>query len=1328
MKNDSKLRVNAFLMILINLIYIILSEKLNNNKRNLNNRYNIKIKISNDNYIDDNDDFDDIDVIEDVDIISLGCLFYFNEVPDFVYLNGYRIYLDNKCLKIVNNNLENENTLIIEWNSKIKDISHFFYFARKNVLEIDFSEFDASKITSMSQLFFGCTKLKSIQFGKIDTSSLIYMDYMFYGCKSLYSIDLSNFNTKNVEKMNDMFNGCSSLTSLDLTNFDTSNVFSMDYMFYGCSSLTSLNISNFNTSQLYTMYNFFYGLESIKELELSSLDTSEVIFMDFFLGECKSLTSIRINLTLTNAYSLKGFFCNCSSLMSIEFSQFDTSSVVDMSYMFYGLKSFTSLDLSTFNTSNVQYMQYMFAESSSLISINFTGFDISKTFYMDFMFYRCFSLVSLDLSSFNFNQVDMNDFFHHCHSLTSIKFSSHYLLPNSVENMFKDCFSLLSIDFSSFDFGIIENMQSFFSGCTKLTSIDLSSFDTFSVDNMKYMFYGCSSLTEIDIEWITPSVLDINSMFYDCFSLISLDLAMFDTSFVTNMKGLFYNCAKLTSIDLNHFKTNEVTDMQSMFYGCESLKSLNISSFVTSNVINMKSMFYNCKKLTSLDLSNFNTENVTNMESMFSGCTNLIYINFYNFNDKSLEVVKKFFLGIRDNVLICMKKELNKTKINLELSRLKCPIINCSNNWEIYIKKIIYSNNICIDDCGTYDKYEYNYFCYDECPEGTHSSNNNKFLCEKNVEKCIKKYPFLWTENNTCADRCSSKDFFNQKCTLNDNSIENKLIIINRIKKDIENGIMDGLISKYFTKNKDIIIKNNETIYQISSTWNQNNKQYNNISSIKLDQCENILKEQYSISTDESLIIFKIEEDIKELLIPLIEYEIFNLKTKEKLDLNYCKNENVYIEIYIPASINENIIFKYDPKNSYYNDICNTFTTEYGTDMTIYDRKLEYNNNNLFLCPANCEYINYNADNKKVLCQCKPQNGISLDKNKMINHFKIFNYTTNLNVLKCFEFFSKKGLMKNIANYIISLIILLNIILGIYFYLKEYNIFIKEIFDVADFAKKTNELNLKKNNNKTNNSFSTKKEKDNINDINIDNKTVKEKDNMEMSEQIYYNDYEINILSFEKALEIDKRTYCEFYLSLIKTYHIVLFTFCSNKDFNPRIIKLCLFFFIIALYMFIITLFFNDALMHQIYSNKGKFNFNIILPPIIYSIIICKIIIIIIKYLSMTQRNILEIQYENDPNILNFKIFNVTKCIKKKFICFFIFNYILLFFFWYYLSCFCFVYNNTQLYLLKAVIITYAISLIYPFIISLLPGLFRIPALKSPGKCYYQASKLFHFL
>ena len=88
-----------------------------------------------------------------------------------------------------------------------------------------------------------------------------------------------------------------------------------------------------------------------------------------------------------------------------------------------------------------------------------------------------------------------------------------------------------------------------------------------------------------------------------------------------------------------------------------------------------------------------------------------------------------------------------------------------------------------------------------------------------------------------------------------------------------------------------------------------------------------------------------------------------------------------------------------------------------------------------------------------------------------------------------------------------------------------------------------------------------------------------------------YNDLELNSLSYEEALQIDNRTYFEYYNSLLRMNHLFIFTFITNKDYNSRIIKILLFFFFFSVFFTINALFFNDNTMHKIYEDKGEFNF-----------------------------------------------------------------------------------------------------------------------------------------
>ena len=91
----------------------------------------------------------------------------------------------------------------------------------------------------------------------------------------------------------------------------------------------------------------------------------------------------------------------------------------------------------------------------------------------------------------------------------------------------------------------------------------------------------------------------------------------------------------------------------------------------------------------------------------------------------------------------------------------------------------------------------------------------------------------------------------------------------------------------------------------------------------------------------------------------------------------------------------------------------------------------------------------------------------------------------------------------------------------------------------------------------------------------------------------------------------------------------------------------------------------------------------------------------------------------------------LIKKLKIKFVFYFIFGYIILIFFWYYISMFNAVYKNTQYLLLKDTLMGFALSLASPFVIYLLPGIFRIPALGNPQKnrkCLYNFSKVFTIL
>ena len=232
-----------------------------------------------------------------------------------------------------------------------------------------------------------------------------------------------------------------------------------------------------------------------------------------------------------------------------------------------------------------------------------------------------------------------------------------------------------------------------------------------------------------------------------------------------------------------------------------------------------------------------------------------------------------------------------------------------------------------------------------------------------------------------------------------------------------------------------------------------------------------------------------------------------------------------------------------------------------------------------------------------------------------------------------------------------------------------------------------------------------------------------DKEKEENENEIYYmNDYELNSLSYDFALKYETRTYWEYYISLIKTKELLVFTFYTNTDYNSRMLKIILFLLSFSLFYTVNALFFNDSTMHQIYEDEGAFNFIYQIPQILYSTIISTVIKVIISFLSLTEKALVKIKSQKNKKLALENLDKVLKCIAKKTIIFFSISFLLIIIFWYYLACFCAVYKNTQVYLIKDTLISFLTSLLYPFVINLFPGIFRIPAIQKKNKCLFFVS------
>ena len=307
------------------------------------------------------------------------------------------------------------------------------------------------------------------------------------------------------------------------------------------------------------------------------------------------------------------------------------------------------------------------------------------------------------------------------------------------------------------------------------------------------------------------------------------------------------------------------------------------------------------------------------------------------------------------------------------------------------------------------------------------------------------------------------------------------------------NGDMDELLENITKNNKDFIQKDEEnTTFQITTTDNQKNYKNNNISRINFGTCEDKLKKIYNINETLPLIIFKIDYYSSDLLIPIIGYEVYHPINKSKLDLSYC--EDILVELNIPVSIDENNLFKYNPESDYYNDNCLAFTSDRGTDIILKDRQQEFKDNNLSLCEKKCDYLGYNKSKKQSICNCTIKNKIDLISEVINNPDKLpDNFNTsdsissnaNIIIMKCAKtLFTKDGLKNNISSYILMFIIMF-FLFSITFFIKcGYHFLLNEIEQIVKNKNKKeknkNNNNKNKITNRTNTNQSNKKNKKKI--------------------------------------------------------------------------------------------------------------------------------------------------------------------------------------------------------------------------------------------------------
>jgi hypothetical protein len=466
------------------------------------------------------------------------------------------------------------------------------------------------------------------------------------------------------------------------------------------------------------------------------------------------------------------------------------------------------------------------------------------------------------------------------------------------------------------------------------------------------------------------------------------------------------------------------------------------------------------------------------------------------------------------------------------------------------------------------------------------------------------------------------------------------------------------------------------------------------------------------------------------------------------------------------ASKKHDIFNSSDP---FYTDYCQHFTSKNSSsDVTMEDRKKFYVG--VKFCEENCIYSGFDTETYFVNCSCPVKNYSSSNErifkeNKIDENFNKTYESSSFKILKCSSnVFELKMFIYNFGLYYGLISVVLVIIYAYKFYKAGFD-FLPKFIENIKLLKKFNtqyDMRISKYNknhkihnnenfnfnksssrkiasnpprkmeheedNSNKNDSNIKQYTDNSNNSdemknnNIDEK-IKEYYSNKRKKSFKYSNEEINDMNFEDSIKNDKRKFSQIYYSFLQNSQLIIFTFCNKSDYNICVLKKQLFFFVTLLHLIINIILFNDNDVAYIYKNKNAISY--LFKKIIYSFLICTLITFVLKFLCLTGKTVKKLVSMNNEEKFQEKmkfekIFLIVKTILFQIICVFF-----TFFSWFYMTLFFGVYRNSIIILLKLFLITYCLTMSYPFILCGIGTVFRIFSLSHEIKFLFYLSKIF---
>ena len=219
-------------------------------------------------------------------------------------------------------------------------------------------------------------------------------------------------------------------------------------------------------------------------------------------------------------------------------------------------------------------------------------------------------------------------------------------------------------------------------------------------------------------------------------------------------------------------------------------------------------------------------------------------------------------------------------------------------------------------------------------------------------------------------------------------------------------------------------------------------------------------------------------------------------------------------------------------------------------------------------------------------------------------------------------------------------------------------------------------------------------------------------------------------MEYDDAIKKDKRTFCQYFSDNLREKQIIANTFISEDPIKSRAIKIILFNLNLVLYFVINGLFISESYISELYNLDEKDeNFFSFLPRSIERLFYTTVVSLIIGYITgfffLEEKKLQGIFRRDMENKLSLKqdIINLIKTLKKRYISFIIFVFVVLLLSLYYLLCFNYVYPKTQIEWIKSSITIIIIIQILSILKILLEATIRFLSFKCESENLFKLGK-----